>query len=126
MTAVLDASALLALLFNESGADRVLSYFPDAALSAVNAAEVMTKLVDFGLSANDAQDMILRLGLAIIPFDLDQARLTAELRLQTRSKGLSLGDRSCLAQAILSRSVAVTADRAWSDLDPGCEIDMIR
>jgi ribonuclease VapC len=126
MTAVLDASALLALLFNEPGADRVLPYFPDAALSAVNAAEVMTKLVDFGLSAKDAQDMILRLGLAIIPFDLDQARLTAELRLQTRSKGLSLGDRSCLAQAILSRSVAVTADLTWSELDPGCEIDVIR
>ena len=126
MVAVLDASAVLTLFFKEPGADRVLSYFPDVVIGAVNASEVITKLIELGVPASEAEDQLLRLGITIDDFDLNLATTTAALRPLTRSHGFSLGDRACLALSIKHRSIAVTSDRQWQGLDVGCQIDVVR
>jgi PIN domain nuclease of toxin-antitoxin system len=109
----LDASAVLAMLRNEPGADVVAALLPDAVVSSVNFAEIITKLVDRG-STDEAFDEALRsLNLQVVAFAPETAYLAGLLRRQTRSRGLSLGDRACLALAIERGLTAVTADAAW-------------
>ncbi len=96
-------------------------------ISAVNAAEVMSKLVERGMPAEMARSALLDTGITIIPFDLEQAELVGILRAATRSYGLSLGDRACLALAKLTGGQAVTADRTWLAIaDLGIEIVLFR
>jgi PIN domain nuclease of toxin-antitoxin system len=115
--AVLDSSAVLALIFNEPGAEAVKATLPDALLSTVNLAEIITKLVDKGLPAEVARAAVEVLGAEIVDFDFAQACLTGELRTATRSAGLSLGDRACLALAAKRNLPAMTADTAWGRLE---------
>ena len=112
--AVLDSSALLALLFGESGADRVAAVLPDAVVSAVNLAETATKLQDRGLDEAAARAAVAATGVRIVPFSEDLAWIAAGLRASTRDAGLSLGDRACLALAIDRGASAYTADQAWA------------
>ena len=123
---VLDASAVLAVLNREVGADEVWTHLPGAYLSAVNAAEVASKLVDGGGDVEGAGQSLVRLGTRIIPFEYVDILPTARLRALTRTAGLSLGDRACLALAQRLRLPAVTADRAWAGLDAGVEVRVIR
>lgn len=118
---ILDASALLAYLQQEPGADRVETLLLDhpCVISSVNLAEVLTRLVDWNIPLESAEARIVGLEAAIAPFDQSLARLAAELRLSTRKLGLSIGDRACLALAKAHGAVAVTADRAWLKLDAG-------
>jgi PIN domain nuclease of toxin-antitoxin system len=113
---VLDSSAVLAVLFEEPGADKVRSALPGALLSTVNLAEIVTKLCERGLPAEQAQVAIEATGVRIIAFDADQAYLTGGLRNRTRSAGLSMGDRACLALASQRQLPALTADTAWRSL----------
>lgn len=122
---VLDSSAVLALIFNEPGAETVKSTLPDALLSTVNLAEVITKLVEKGLPANVARAAVEAIGAEIVDFETEQAYLTGELRAVTRSAGLSIGDRACLALARQRNAPALTADRAWSRLS-GFEVVILR
>jgi PIN domain nuclease of toxin-antitoxin system len=114
---VLDASAVLALLNSEPGAAEVGAHLPGAFLSAVNAAEVAAKLVDAGAEAEDAGRSLLRLGARILPFEQADVVPAAHLRTASRSAGLSLGDRACLALAERLAVPALTADRAWAELN---------
>jgi ribonuclease VapC len=123
---VLDASALLALLNAEPGADLVQDLLPEAILSTVNLAEVVTRLSAVGMPENDIRNTLTLLGLEVIPFDEEQAYQAGLLYAYGRNYGLSLGDRACLALARTSAAAAVTADRAWGDLDLGIEIKLIR
>lgn len=115
-TYVLDASALLATLFGEDGADAVDAVIPDSVISAVNLAEVVTTLVDRGATDDEIADTIADLRIPVVPFDEAQAIQTGRLRAATRSCGLSLGDRSCLALAAARDAVAITMDRHWGRL----------
>ena len=112
--AVLDSSALLALLFGEPGADRVAAILPDAVVSAVNLAEVATKLQDRGLDEAAAIAAVAATGVRVVPFSADLAWTAARLRASTGEAGLSLGDRACLALAIERSATAYTADQAWT------------
>lgn len=123
---VLDASAPLAVLGNEPGSDRVLPFLGGGRISSVNLAEVLSKLVDMGMPLSVAEDVVDRLGLQMEPLDRDGAVAMASLRDATRSRGLSIGDRACLALARRLGVVAVTADRAWAGLDDVAEISVIR
>jgi len=123
---VLDASALIAFLRNEPGADKVRAVLPSACISAVNLAETYGKLVQCGKRLDDTIRLIARLRLRVVPFDADQATLSASLWVPTRYAGLSLGDRSCLALAMHLNAPAVTADRAWAECDLGVRLVMIR
>lgn len=123
---VLDASALLAFLRKEPGADKVRPVLPSAAISAVNLAETYGKLVEYGKRLDDAASQIRRLQLRVVPFDADQAQVVASLWKQTRSAGLSLGDRACLALALTLGVPAVTAEREWKRCDVGVRLILIR
>ena len=123
---VLDASALLALLNAEDGCAVVQGYLPHAILSTVNLAEVITRLSSLGMPEEEIREALGVLGLEIIPFDEDQAFRAGLLSAYTRSLGLSLGDRACLALALTSDEIAVTADRSWKELDIGVDIQLIR
>ena len=123
--AVLDSSAVLALIFNEPGAETVKAALPDALLSTVNLAEIITKLVEKGLPAEVARAAVEVLGAEIVDFGIEQAYVTGELRTATRSAGLSLGDRACLALARKKNVPAITTDRVWGKLT-GFDVVVIR
>jgi ribonuclease VapC len=112
--AVLDASALLALLQNEPGAQAVAIRLPQCVMSAVNLSEVVAKLVDHGLPEVDLRAAIEVLDIDVREFDTEAAYAAGELRRIIRSAGLSLGDRACLALALRLSTAAVTADRTWT------------
>lgn len=122
---VLDASAVLALLNQEPGGDRVETYLGEGVLSAVNAAEVLSKLVDGGLTTPEAKESLLLLGLRIVDFDSYDAEIVASLRTQTKPKGLSLGDRACLGLGLRLDTLVVTAEKSWASLEI-TEIETIR
>ncbi len=110
----LDSSAILALIKNEPGSDVVVSALPRAVISAVNVAEVVSKLIDLGSSTEPLDLALAEAKVEIVPFTESQARLAGELRRETRSRGLSLGDGGWLAGAQERGLTAVTADAAWA------------
>jgi PIN domain nuclease of toxin-antitoxin system len=123
---VLDASAVLAFLQREPGGAVVAEHLSTAVISAVNVAEVASRLSDRGVPDGGAREAISALRLEIAAFDHDLAYASAALRPATRRLGLSLGDRACLALAKRERLPALTADRAWASLDMGVEIRLVR
>ncbi|WP_338001408.1 type II toxin-antitoxin system VapC family toxin [Aminobacter anthyllidis] len=123
---VLDASAVLAAMLHEPGADRVHELVDKSVICAVNVTEVISKLIDKGYDEGDVREQYENLRLDVVSFDQHLALVAGHLRASTRHKGLSLGDRACLALAILTERTAVTADRKWADLDVGCKIEVIR
>ena len=124
--AVADASVVLAILRGDVGAEDGLRAISRATISAVNYAEVISRLVDIGASIDDAVRAIEQLGIEVVSFDETGAVRAAALRRSTRARGLSLGDRACLALAHRLGLPAVTADRAWASLDVGVEVVLIR
>ena len=122
---VLDSSAILAVLNVEQGANMAIKYFAHSRVNTVNVAEVLTKLIERGQDVASATRAFNLLQLEVIDFDIEQARKAAELRPVTRHLGLSLGDRSCLALAILQGATAVTADREWKRIS-FCSVKVIR
>lgn len=123
---VLDASALLALLNDERGAGSVQELLPDALISAVNMAEVVTRLSLLGMPEEQIHEALSSLGLNVEPFEEEQAFRAGLFAAKTHSLGLSLGDRACLALASATGAMAVTADRAWKNLDLGVKIQLLR
>jgi PIN domain nuclease of toxin-antitoxin system len=124
---VFDSSALLALIFDEVGAAKVEALLAgdDIVVGAANLSEVAAKLVDQGLSDADAQAVLEGLALRVEPLSAEQATAAGRLRRQTRSLGLSLGDRCCLALAQTHDAVVVTADRPWKQLK-GFRFEFVR
>ena len=123
---VLDASALLALLNAEKGADLVQRLLPQSVISTVNLAEAVARLSAVGMPEDQIRDVLAYLGLETMPFDEEQAFQSGLLYKQTQPLGLSLGDRACLALAQITDATAVTSDRAWKDLDIGVGLKLIR
>lgn len=124
--AVLDSSAILAVVFSEPGSDAVLPHLEGGLLSTVNLAEVHTLLLLRGVSADFAWRRVLDLGCEVCFFDDRQARLAAELIEQTRPFGLSLGGRACLALALERKATVYTTDAAWKELDLRIDVQVIR
>ncbi|PKO04191.1 MAG: VapC toxin family PIN domain ribonuclease [Chloroflexi bacterium HGW-Chloroflexi-3] len=123
---ILDASAILALLNQEPGADLVKQHLPHAKISSVNLAEVITRLNLIGMQDAEIQEVLHLLSLEVVPFDADQAFQTGILASQTRPSGLSLGDRACIALGILTNSPVLTADQAWLQISLPIEVLGIR
>jgi ribonuclease VapC len=124
---VLDASALLASILREPGAEAVDDAIASGALaSTVNEAETYSKLVDLGLSDDAAEAALERLEYAAVEFTPEHALTSGRLRGTTRTFGLSLGDRACLALALSLELPVLTADRVWSQLDVGVDVVLCR
>lgn len=123
---VLDASAVLAVLRGEPGGEQVRDRLAQAVISAANYAEVVSKLIDYGAAGDLAIRAAGELGLFVAPLDEPTATRAGALREVTRPRGLSLGDRACLALAEMLALPVLTADHAWADLDLGVEVVLIR
>lgn len=123
---VLDASALLALLAEEPGADEVEELLDGAAMATVNLSEVLQKSEQHGIDTEGLEFDLEALGLEFHPLDVTQARATAEVWARAPRACLSLGDRACLALAHSLGGAAVTADRRWSAAKHAIEVRLIR
>ena len=123
---VLDSSALLACLNQEAGSEAVADMVAGALLCTVNLAETITVLVRQGASRDKALEILQLWDFQVVDFERSLAEETGALIEQTRSSGLSLGDRACLALARVRSLTAVTADRSWSGVDVGVRIQLIR
>ena len=123
---VLDASAVLAFLYNEIGAERVSSAFQLGRISSVNLSEVVAKLTDDDVCQDEIESNLADINLDVVPFDQALALRAGLLRSVTRSCGLSLGDRACLATAESLGLAVLTADRAWAKLDLDIPIELLR
>jgi PIN domain nuclease of toxin-antitoxin system len=137
-SAVLDSSAVLAVLNAEPGCDTIIALLDDAILCSVNYAEVVSKIVERGASLGEAEAAMRLITSAVIDFDIDLARRTGALRAETMKRrtgalraetmknGLSLGDRACLSLAEREAVPAITGDRSWVDSVQGIEIRLFR
>jgi ribonuclease VapC len=124
--AVLDASALIAFILNEPGAEKVAAVLTVSCISAVNLEETLSKMVQYGKPLEAVSYQIERLRIPVIPFDVEQARTAASLWKVTRPIGLSLGDRSCLSLALNLSVPALTTERNWAKIDIGARVENIR
>ncbi len=123
---VLDASALLALLNKEPGHEEIARIISRVAISAVNLSEVAAKLAESGMPGEAIRDALEGLALEAHNFGRELAFQTGLLRPLTRSRGLSLGDRACLALGQQLNLPVLTTDRAWEGLDLGLEVRLVR
>ena len=128
MSYTLDASAVLAALLDEPGGDLVTDNLRGSEISVVNLSEVYATLLDHGFSFDDADSIIGPLPIRTRTFRDAHAWHAAKLRPLTKSLGLSLGDRACLAQAAANRLPVLTADRRLAQASEiaGVSIEMIR
>lgn len=115
MAFILDASAVLAVVLGETGADYVLQHTYKTHLMTVNFSEAIAKLMEYGVSAKDAGKQISRLDCIIHDFNSDLAERTAVLHGLTKDFGLSLGDRACLSLGQLLNLPVLTSDRRMSE-----------
>ena len=124
---ILDASAVLAFLNDEPGADTVADAIPGALISAANLAEVLGKVGDWGGDIVGIEERLRAAGLQVAPVQADDAGVVAALRQLDGGTALSLGDRCCLVLGMRHRPATVlTSDRAWAELDLPIDIALIR
>jgi PIN domain nuclease of toxin-antitoxin system len=124
---VLDASAVLALLQDEPGAQVVEDALAGSVLSTVNLAEVAGKLMDAGLPARELRSGLTSAGVRLVELSAEDAVLAGALRGIDGGRGLSLGDRCCLALSLRAEhGVVLTADRAWTELELPVTVRLVR
>lgn len=128
MSYLLDASAVLATLLDEPGGDFVYDLMNDSHISVINLSEVYATLLDGGMNFEVADAVVSPLPFRIRTFRDAHAWQTAKLRPLTKRFGLSLGDRACLAHAIMDDLPVLTSDRRMAESKDilGIDIRMIR
>lgn len=125
---VLDASALLALLLAEPGAEKVKAVLDGAIMGVVNLAEVVSHYAKLGAPRESIEAMLQPLPIRLMPVDAALSYEAGMLRPITLTLGLSLGDRYCLALAKREGIPALTAERRWARLSglADIKVELIR
>jgi ribonuclease VapC len=124
---ILDASAALAVILGERRARALTGeILRRSVISTVNLAEVQSKLVRAGYDPEIAWEDALSVTAAVEPYTAEQAKIVGTLIAQTQRQGLSLGDRSCLALAIVRNAAVCTTDQVWQNLQIGVKVHIIR
>jgi len=124
IAAILDASALLAVLRNEPGSDKVRATLPDSGMNEVNLSEVVAHFARNGATENDIRAVLDPLPIERYAFDGELSYVAGLLLPLTKSAGLSFGDRACLALAQRLGVRVLTADRAWRNIANAVAIDI--
>lgn len=121
---VFDSSALIA---KEPGYESVRQNLKHAIISSVNIAEVYKYCIEVqNLTEDDCRNLIKLSGIKIIDFCEEQALITAKIIKKTKQYGLSLGDRGCIALAMLRNYPILTCDKIWQKVDLDVEFIMAR
>ena len=123
---ILDASAVLAWLRNEKGAKCVEPMLEQASMTSVNFIELLSQLIDLEIPKSEIERLVRNLGFELIDVGTHIAWIAAELRVQTKTFGLSLGDRVCLAAGIANECPVVTADHVWTQVELPIEVITVR
>ena len=112
---VLDASALVALLMKEPGAELVEAALDegDVMIGAANWAEAAGRLSRHGIAAKTVRDTMATIDLEVVPLDRELALEAGLMEVKTKPLGLSLGDRCCLVLAERVQGTVLTADHIW-------------
>ncbi len=128
MKRVFDSSAVLAALFQEPGGENVVAMWDagENLISAVNYAEIVAKLNERGMSDTEVLVVMEGVPLTLVDFDQTTAHASGLLRTATKSLGLSLGDRACIALAMGRAAMVVTADKQWQKLEDVVTLSFIR
>ena len=124
--AVLDSSALLAFINQEKGSEIVEKYLPNALMSSVNIAEVISVLSMIDMPEDIIIGIIDDLNIEVVNFDQEQALKTGLLRKTTKNAGLSLGDRACISVSTIKNLTIITADKIWAEIGLTNNIILIR
>ncbi|QEK39348.1 type II toxin-antitoxin system VapC family toxin [Candidatus Sneabacter namystus] len=118
---VLDASAVLAVFNKEKGRELILEYMEGSIISSVNSSEVYKScFYDSDLREEEVNEMMEEIRVKVISFDDIHARIAAQLYATTKSCGLSLGDRACIALGMIKKIPVLTCDTIWQQ----CNLDV--
>jgi PIN domain nuclease of toxin-antitoxin system len=123
---VLDASALIAFLNSEPGADIVRGVLHDALISAVNYSEILKKTIERNGSPERVADIIRDLSVAIVPFDQAHAAAAATLYPEAKPHGMSFADRACLSLGVMRRNSVLTAEHKMKLVTLPIKVKLIR
>lgn len=124
--AVLDASAVTAVLRKERGFETVLPFLRGGVISALNLAEVLCTAQNYGSDIEMDHMAIAAMELRIVPFDEEQAKVVASIYQKTKGSTVGIADRACLALGLLQQLPVITGDHAWQQHDVGVEVKLFR
>lgn len=124
---IFDTSALFAIINKEKGYELAESVLAKSSMSSVNVSEVVAVLTRAGLTPRDIREIIEESIPYIIDFDEEIAFTAGVIISESKSLGLSLGDRACIATGMVKGMEIYTADQVWTKLDiPSAKIKIIR
>ncbi|MBP7189682.1 MAG: type II toxin-antitoxin system VapC family toxin [Rickettsiaceae bacterium] len=109
---ILDSSAIIALIFEESGHEIACDALSNAIMSSINYCEVIS-ILSQKIPLEEIKPILQKLITKVIEFDEEDAFLCGALHQKTREYGLSLGDRACISLGEKLNVPVYTADRIW-------------
>jgi len=121
-----DSSVVLAILHEEDDWQSYAGRISGQYIASINAAEVLTTLVQAGLTPEAAGQALRLLGMIVVPFDEQDAVMMAAMQPQMKGLRLGLGGKACLAFARRRDLIVLSADKAWRGLDLGVKIEVVR
>lgn len=123
---IIDSSALLAVIYNETGMDKAKEYFDNSYMSVINAAECLIVLTRNGMPENVAQNLLESIISKFLPCEYHDAELIAKVKNANSTLGLSLADCTCISLGNKLGLQIITADKEWTQVESKSKIICIR